>query len=148
MRTISQICLLVLMASCAFCNGVAAEDVPTIGPSKDTPAKEVNALDLGVPQLIFSGNLVQDICAANTLGGEKEFSSIITREGSKLKTTIAHELGHQLGLNHVDTDVEGCPSGNLMCPIENMVNPTTKLETAQCTQARKAAKSFQAAKWH
>jgi hypothetical protein len=102
----------------------------------------------GVPQLIFTGNLVQDICAANTLGGEKDFSSIITREGSKLKTTIAHELGHQLGLNHVDTDVEGCPSGNLMCPIENMVNPTTKLETMQCTQARKAAKSFQAAKWH
>jgi hypothetical protein len=94
----------------------------------------------GVPDdmtwVVFAGSLSSGNCFGGTLqGAELDGDAYIALQGAG-KSTLSHELGHVLGLNHNSI------SGNLMAPGSGIA-----LTDDQCTTVNARAHDLQAAYW-
>ena len=89
-----------------------------------------------VAKVIFVGSLAGSNCFDGTLNGAQVRNDVLITNMFAGKTTLAHELGHLVGLNHTKT------SGNLMAPGSGIV-----LDEEECSTANAVAHTMQAAYW-
>ena len=88
------------------------------------------------PKVIFLGSLGGSNCLQGTLNGAFFGDDVLITHLFAGKTTLPHELGHLVGLNHVDT------TDNLMAPGQGV-----DLSADQCETANARARDFQADFW-